>query len=220
MVEENPLMSYGARHAAVSSLDLIIKAGWYSTVLSELEKLGFTVCYSNVLKRNKPRRVRMDVESLVDKWLGVLVGLSTAHTHAEYTAADYQTDELLGPLLVAPIAQIREFGQRLATRLREDPRVPFLVWAGFQRLIEPVILKGADSELITLKKRLATEIAERVEGGLDRTQLVEALAGALQWRSAEALTSVSKSLDSGAKPRLRGRESCLFLEVGDAVVVV
>jgi hypothetical protein len=63
-------------------------------------------------------------------------------------------------------------------------------------------------------------VADAVEKNLDRGQLVEAIAGALQWRSGERLEAVKQRLDAGEKPRIRGRESCLFLEAGEEVVVL
>jgi hypothetical protein len=45
--------------------------------------------------------------------------------------------------------------------------------------------------------------------------LKEALVGALQWRSEEQLKKIEEGVRSGAKPRLRGKESCLFLVVNE-----
>ncbi len=213
-----------ARDWAVGSLDAIVKLAWLQVGMQPLRDLATVVWYADwrrdQMKRDSPRRKPVDVDDLVKKWVEVVVGLSTTHSHADYTASDYRTDELLGPLLTAPIAQIRQFGQRLAAALEADHRIPFLVWSSFKRMIEPVILKGPDGELLSLKKDLAARVADAVEKNLDRGQLVEAIAGALQWRSGERLEAVKQRLDAGEKPRIRGRESCLFLEAGEEVVVL
>ena len=54
-------------------------------------------------------------------------------------------------------------------------------------------------------------------------ELVAAIAGALQWRHPAALERVKEGLAKGGRPRIKGRESCLFLEiegVPDALVVL
>jgi hypothetical protein len=213
-----------ARETAVGALDMVLQLGWWEVGMKPMRNLALLLAYADErrdgMKRDSPRRKPVNVDGLVEKWADVLVGLSTAHDHAARTAADHQTDELLGPLLTAPIAQIREFGQKLANRLEADERVPFLVWSSFRRVIEPLVLKGPDGELLRLKKELAGQIAELAEKGLDRGQLIAAIAGALQWRGEASLKAVKTSLESGSKPRITGRESCLFLEAGDAVVVL
>jgi hypothetical protein len=213
-----------ARETAVGALDMVLQLGWWEVGMKPMRNLALLLAGADErrdgMKRDSPRRKPVNVDGLVEKWADVLVGLSTAHDHAARTAADHQTDELLGPLLTAPIAQIREFGQKLANRLEADERVPFLVWSSFRRVIEPLVLKGPDGELLRLKKELAGQIAELAEKGLDRGQLIAAIAGALQWRGEASLKAVKTSLESGSKPRITGRESCLFLEAGDAVVVL
>jgi hypothetical protein len=64
---------------------------------------------------------------------------------------------------------------------------------------------------------LAQEIASLVEQDV-KDQLPDALIRALQWRPPEQLEQVKQAVIEsqarGERPRLRGRESCLFLEVG------
>lgn len=213
------LTKVSARDLALGALDLTIMACWWEIGLEDFRRLAYLIRYADHHPGRRKRRA-MDIDKMVGLWTEVIVDLSTAHDHARRTAADERTDELLGPLLAAPVTQIREFAQKLATRLREDERVPFLVWSSYQRIIEPLILKGPDGPVIELKKRLATEIAEQVEQGLDRAELVAAIAGALQWRHLETLGRVKEKLEQGEKPRLKGRESCLFLEAGGETVVL
>ena len=39
------------------------------------------------------------------------------------------------------------------------------------------------------------------------------MTGALKWRSPEKLKEVEAALDAGHKPRVKGKESCLFMEI-------
>ena len=70
-----------------------------------------------------------------------------------------------------------------------------------------------DEAVKRLKHKLAAEIAEIVE--LDvQDQIPKAIERALCWRDPETLQAVKETLQSGAKPKLVGRQSCLFLECG------
>lgn len=216
--------SWTAREAATGALDMTITAAWWVYGVREpLINLGLLMAYAHACNRTThSRRVRKvdDIDGLVDAWHEVLLALATVHDHETRARADHRTDELLTPLLTAPIGQVREFVQKLARRLREDERVPFMVWSSFERVVTPVVLKGPDGETLSLRKGLAEEIAVQVEQLMDRADLVKAIAGALQWRPPTALERVKKSLDTGTMPRITGRESCLFLEVGDEMVVL
>lgn len=171
-------------------------------------------------RSGRRKKEPMDVEAMVESWTEVLVALATAHDHETRSRADHQTDDLLRPLLNAPIGQLRQFSAGLAKRLRDDPRVPFMIWSGFHKVIEPLVRISPEGEVIELREQLANEVAELVEKDLDRAQLVKAIAGALQWRNPKALTAIKSGLEAGEKPKIRGRESCLFLEVGDQLVVL
>lgn len=215
------LQQVTARQMARSSLDLIHKASWYEIGLKPFREMALLIRYGGTSRRMTSRGVTpVDIDHMVSIWVETVIGLSTHHTHAEYTAADHTTDDLLGPLLTAPIRQVREFAAKLGRALEDDERVPFMVWSGFQRVVLPVLQGRPDGEVIELKKHLATEVAELAEKGLDRGELVAAMAGALQWRSSEALTKVKGALEQGEKPRIKGRESCLFLEVAGERVVL
>lgn len=166
------------------------------------------------------RRISMDVDALVADWVECLVALATAHDHEARSRADHMTDDLLRPLLTAPIAELRRFALALTKQLRADQRVPFLIWSGFEKVIEPLVRISPEGEVLELRQTLANEVAELVEKDLDRAQLVKAIADALAWRNPEKLTEIKAGLVAGDKPKLRGRESCLFLEVGKSLVVL
>ena len=212
-----------ARVSAIVSLDLMV-AVWYRLTNRDIKNMAVLLvyCHDKVKAGGKvARRVyKVDVEKLVDDWVEVIVDLSTAHDHAVRTAADKKTSDLLSPILRAPIGQIRKFAELLGTRLKEDKRVPFLIWSCFETITKPIVEDRPAGAAIELRNEIATRIAEVAESRLDRSELVRAMADALQWRPAETLEKVEKEMEKGGRPRLQGRESCLFLQVGDVEVVL
>ena len=159
----------------------------------------------------------MDVDALVAEWKVVVVGLAIAHDKDEADRYEAAIEKCLMPILSAPIKQVREFYPKLLKALKDDPKVPFLVWRGYEIWVDQILSKAPDEGIKQLKTELAREITEMVEQDV-KDQIPDALIRALQWRSAETLEQVKKTVEeekaAGRKPRLRGRESCLFLEVG------
>ena len=109
-------------------------------------------------------------------------------------------------------SQVREFFDRLCTALRTDPSIPLFVHAMFDAYNEGVVKKAPDQAVKELKTALATEIADLVEKDV-QPDIKRAIAGALMWRPEESLVKVRDAVKAGAKPRVTGRESCLFLEI-------
>jgi hypothetical protein len=114
--------------------------------------------------------------------------------------------------LSAPVAQVRKFYGRLLEKMQGDSRVPFLVHIGFEAWGEAFVKNAPDEGVKRLKNKLAGEIAELVEGPVAE-QIPEAIKRALKWRDPETLQEVKEALQGGAKPKLVGRQSCLFLEM-------
>lgn len=158
------------------------------------------------------KKVPVDVPKMISEWKGVIVTLCTAHDKDDIDKAEFRMDELLKPMLTAPVAQIREFYAGLLTVLQDDKQVPFFIWSLFKNWGEHVLEKATDeSPPHRLRKKLAGEVAHMAMTKQTRQDLVDALVGALQWRSPEALKEMREDLENGAKPRVRGRESCIFL---------
>jgi len=160
------------------------------------------------------RKLPMNVPETVAKWKEVIVAYCTAHSKEDFEQADYQMDALFGPLLTAPVTQLREFYRDLVGQLKADPQVPFMIWQSFEKWGVTVLDKAQDDGVVELKTALATQIAKMVETKVT-PDIMEAIAGALQWRSLEQLEAVKGALEGGAKPRLTGRQSCLYLEIGE-----
>lgn len=182
---------------------------------ARVKTLGLTLYYGIQCCGRMARRVfKMDVDKLVEDWMTAVVGMTIAHTKDEFDAHDARADELMMPLLRAPIKQVREFYAKFRDRLKSDPKVPFVVWMAFDCWGAVVVDKAVDDEGIKrLKRKLAADIAELVEMPV-KDQIPEAIKRALMWRDPETLESVKETLQSGVKPKLVGRQSCLFLEAG------
>lgn len=157
---------------------------------------------------------RMNVDELVGKWIKAVVGMCLAHDKDEFDAEDARADDLMGPILTAPIAQVREFYAKMRDTMKTTKEVPFMVWMAFEAWGEVIVESAVDdSGVKRLKNKLAGEIADLVELPV-RDQIPEAIKRALRWRDPEVLQEVKTKLQSGAKPKLVGRQSCLFLELG------
>ena len=161
--------------------------------------------------RGGRRKIAVDIPKMVNHWSEWIVTFSTAHSKANVDEKEFEIDEILAPLLTAPVKQLRQFYKDLTQALKDDDRVPFFVWSMFSAFGEVIIEGAADDEaIIRLKKKLAGEIAEMVEKDV-RPDLQKALSGALMWRPKEDLEAIKEDLKAGAKPHVRGRQSCLFL---------
>lgn len=200
--------------------EILSKNVHHSLTFKYVEELSWILAYGNHHPGRGRTKNPVNVDTMVDRWTDYIVALASSHTHEEYSRADYSSDDMLSPILVAPVAQLREFAAKLAVRMRADERVPYLVWSSFEFILTELLLKQEDTGIITLKLDLAKEVAEMVEREVPKQSWTEAIAGALKWRSQEQLQEVKEELEKGTKPVLRGRQSCLFLEVGKAMVVI
>lgn len=203
----------GIRNALLGMWDWIqfTKSIGLSRPRMKLRDLDWMCHYTLTVVWSRKKRIHMDVQKLVEEWKAVVVTLCTAHDKEQIDAAEYKMDELLMPILSAPIAQLREFYADLTKTLREDQHVPFFIWSMFNVWGKLVIDKCEDKpQAKRLRKKLANEIAEMVEDDV-KNDLVSALTGALMWRDPENLKAIKEDIEEGAKPRMRGKESCLFL---------
>jgi hypothetical protein len=220
--EEKPKVRHSLRHevAELWSICTLAQSSFLSGNLNKVRNhslsnlkalLDYAVFYGP--QRGGKKKIPVDVPKMIEQWTEWIAKFSTAHSKDQVDRVEFQIDELLGPLLVAPIKQIRQFYQGLVDSLEADKRVPFFVWSMFRAWGKVVIDPAEDKEaIIRLKKKLASDIADLVEEHehiyIDYHQ---AMIGALQWRSPEALTEIKEDLKAGAKPRIKGRQSCLFL---------
>ena len=160
---------------------------------------------------SRKRKIPMNVPKMIEDWRSVIVILCTAHDKGEIDKAEYQMDELLSPLLIAPVAELRAFYDGLSSALESDPKVPFFIWSIFSAWGEVVVKPSlGKTKIKRLRRKLANDIAQMVDDDI-KPDITKAVAGALMWRDPETLKEIKADLDAGAKPKLRGRESCLFL---------
>lgn len=154
----------------------------------------------------------MEVDEMVKRWHRVVLGLAMAHDKDAADRHEAAVEECLQPILAAPVKQLREFAPKLLAALKGDPQCPFIIWRAYEVWVD-MIKEAPNDGIKELKKDLARQIVEMVEEDV-KPQVGEAMVRALMWRSPEALEKVKASVEKGNKPRLRGRESCLFLELG------
>jgi hypothetical protein len=215
----------GVRTAVMCSLEVAAQGfkmfgslGRYKGPVAHVDSLGWTlrlIGYSKfhgIRWSTKPRKP-MNIPELSKKWCDAIAGMCLAHDKATYDANDAKADDLLGPIMTAPVKQVREFYHKLKEDLGADTRIPFLVLMAFDAWGTVTVADAPDEGVKQLKKKLAEDIAELVEKPAAE-QLPAAIARALQWRPESQLQEVKAALKKGAKPKLVGRESCLFLEVG------
>ena len=178
--------------------------------------LGAIVWYGDMQPYSGKRRKPVDIDVMVERWHKLILGLAIAHDKDEADRIEASVEECLAPILTAPVRQLREFAPRLLESLKADRSVPFLVWRAYE--VWCSMMKAApDEDVISLKTEIAKDIVTMVEADC-KAQLPDAMVRALQWRSPEKLeevrTVVASEKAAGRPVRLRGRESCLFLEVG------
>jgi len=161
---------------------------------------------------SRRRRSSVDVDAMIEKWIPIIRGLATAHEKADVDKCEFDSEEHLLPLTSAPVAELREFYKKLCDRLEADPTIPFFVWRSFRTWGDVILNKLPDKGVKKLRGDLAKEVADLVEKDVS-PDLNAALVGALRWRDEETLTNIAAAVRGGAKPRMVGRESCLFLQV-------
>lgn len=160
----------------------------------------------------KRRLIMPNLDQFALDWKSLILRLSTAHDKDAADRAEADVEKLLTPVLTMPVRQLRELGPKVLALLKADPLVPWLVWRAYEVWIEQMAT-APDGDVKELKTDLARQITAMVEGDL-APQLPDALVRALQWRPESALLATKAIIERGEKPRLRGRESCLFMEIG------
>jgi len=124
------------------------------------------------------------------------------------TCRMYDAGHILGSAIT--ILRIQENGQgftvgysgdigRFGKPIIEDPTLSF---AEEDRQVDLMIMES------TYGNRLHDPVQDL------KPQLKQALADSLKWKSPEVLEKIRRVVSAGSSPSLRGRESCLFLEVG------
>ena len=162
------------------------------------------------------RERRKPVDNLSDfaaRWKEVLVKLTMSHTKEGIDRADYKMDDLFNGLIAMPVKQVREFYDLLLAELKSDENVPYFIWKTIETWKETAVGVSQETEAKMLQAELAGELANMLEPDL-KPQLKQALADSLKWKSPEVLEKIHGVVSTGSRPSLRGRESCLFLEVG------
>lgn len=222
---KKPLFDMGVRDAVISAPDFVRYAVETAPWLKKaVDNLALYCYYIHIRPSRGIRRTPMNVDEMAAKWEALLVGLATAHTKDEQDRWEHDIDELLTPILSAPVRQVREFFRRLVKRVKENERVPLYVWRSLEIWADQVVLAAPDQQVKELKTLLARQIADLVEEDV-RRDIGEAVIGALMWRDPEQLAAIKRILEEGQgkpeseRPKVKtetravGRQSCLFLVI-------
>jgi hypothetical protein len=220
MSEENSLAEF--EHGTgfrTGMMTLVYMGHFHQWRLRQILRYAFlTITYGgayHMLPRNK-RKTPVNIDQTVDKWMPVLRGLALAHDKDEEDRFEAQVNECLSPLLAAPRKQVVEFYNKLLAAMKTDKDVPYLVWRTFEIWGEHFVIKAPDEGIKRLKRKLAAEIVDLVEADV-KVDFRDAMIRALMWRDPETLEEVKEAViegkAQGRKPRLKGKESCLFLTV-------
>lgn len=172
-------------------------------------------CYLTEQTCHPTRKRRKPVDNLSDfakQWKEVMVKLTMSHTKEGIDQADYKMDDLFNGLIAMPVKQVREFYDLLLAELKSDENVPYFIWKTIEAWKEKAVGVSQETEAKMLQAELAGELAHILEPDL-KPQLKQALADSLKWKSPEVLEKIRGAVSTGNRPSLRGRESCLFLEV-------
>ena len=154
-----------------------------------------------------------DLRGFAKQWKEVMVKLTMSHTKEGIDQADYKMDDLFNGLIAMPVKQVREFYDLLLSELKSDKNVPYFIWKTVETWKETAVGVSQETEAKMLQAEMAGELANMLEPAL-QPQLKQALADSLKWKSSEVLEKIRGAVSTGNRPSLRGRESCLFLEVG------
>ena len=176
-------------------------------------KLGCLLASQTSHPTRKRRKPVDNIRDFARQWKEVLVKLTMSHTREGIDQADYKMDDLFNGLMVMPVTQAREFYDLLLVELKSDENVPYFIWKTVEAWKEKAVGVSQETEAKMLQAELAGELANMLEPDL-KPQLKQALADSLKWKSPEVLEKIRGEVSMGNRPNLKGRESCLFLEVG------
>lgn len=215
-IGKNLASKYDSVAEAVVQMRESIPLGYYQYwIRRELADFLCLIAYGCERPSRGIRRIPVDVETMVVKWKEQIIKLAVAHDVDEKDTASSKLDELLTPLIGAPVAQIRTFYRRLTDELKADKAVPWAVWRMFDYYGANVLDKITAEKELELKKELAAKIAQHSIKEIPMEDWIQSMVGALMWRDSEKLEAIDAALEAGAKPRVKGKESCLFLQVGE-----
>ena len=207
--------------AVIDSREILTLSIWPLILKMQFgDKLLGWLAYSFEHPGHGRRKEPMDVQEMVGKWIPLVKQLALAHDVDEKDLASSTLDDLLREVITAPVKQIREFYRELTAALKKDKTVPWALWKLFNFWGENVLNNLETEQEKVLRGELAQQIAERSMEQIPVKDWVDSMIGSLMWRSPEKLEQIKASLDEGHKPRVRGKESCLFLKVGEAEVML
>src|SRR5258708_14090034 len=110
---------------------------------------------------SRRKRVEMDVQEMVGKWVPLVKQLALAHDVDEKDLASSTLDDLLKEVITSPVKQIREFYKELTAAMKKDKSVPWALCKLFDFWGENVLDKLETEQVMTLPRKLDKQFAER-----------------------------------------------------------
>jgi hypothetical protein len=204
---------------AVMTVPTVVGLWRVVSLHKKVENLAVTLTQETCHPSRKRRKPMANLNEFARQWKDVLVKLSLSHTKEGIDQADYRMEDLFTGLLAMPVKQVRQFYDLLLSELKSDESVPYFIWKTVEHWKEKAVGVSQDVEANMLQSELAADLAAVLEPVLS-PQLREALAGSLKWKPGEVLEKIKVAVEAGEKPKLKGRESCLFLEVGKSEIML
>lgn len=223
VTRDKPISDIGVRRLSFTLYDLGRNAlDWRQckTLKSKLMWLWYASQHpSRGRGKNRKGKPSINIQDMVKQWTEMVFHLTLSHDKKTIDEWEFKLNELMLPLLKCPVKELRAFYSQLILALKNDARIPFFVWRLFEVWGDTMLKDAPDEAVIVLKKEMAGRIAALVEPDVS-PQLGEAIANALQWRDPSTLKKIEKGLKKGCKAKLVGKESCLFLQVDDEIVML
>ena len=124
----------GVRDAVLRIYTILEMANTIPKPQSKFREMLILVWYCCTQISSRKRRSLMDIPAMVQGWISVVVATSTGHDKETVDHAEFAIEELMAPLLTAPVKQLRVFWQQLEQALKADPPRPICRLAHLRKL--------------------------------------------------------------------------------------
>ncbi len=153
------------------------------------------------------------IKEYIDKYYDVLRGMLASPEPGMWDQYEYQSQQMIS---ILSAKKIEVFKACLQEKMDSDPTCPYFLKKMFVNTI------GGPQRLPTNNdEEIAEEIMDMVCPGLqnERPEVFRALVDSLKWRGQEDLQRTLSNVKKTApeKRKLRGRESCVFIETDETV---
>lgn len=172
--------------------------------------------FENKFKGRKRHMTEEELRQLARDYLVFALRFAQVKTKEEYDALDYRGQDFLEKMMKMTKKNRERHMSILEEMAEQDPDCPYYLKEQIKqrRMLYRLFPKEPLGVTIGLdeRKQLAQEVAAMIEPQL-KESVVKAVADALAWREKPVLEKLKAKVTKEAVT-LKGRESCIFLEVG------